>query len=68
MTRSESTPDPDAMPHVELRKSDWTDVQRAEFLRRRRARNYLLLAALGGVSLMIYGIALVKLHEYGQMW
>jgi len=68
MARSENSLDTDRMPRVELGKSDWTDAQRAEFLRRRRARNYLLLAALGGFCLMIYGIALVKLHEYGQMW
>lgn len=60
--------DLDRMPRTELEKSNWTDEQRAEFLRRRRGRNWLLLAALGGVSAMIYGIALVKLHEFGQMW
>ena len=60
--------DIDRMPRTELGKSNWTDEQRDEFLRRRRGRNFLLLAALGGISLMIYGIALVKLHEYGQMW
>ena len=60
--------DLDRMPRTELEKSNWTDEQRAEFLRRRRGRNWLLLAALGGVSIMIYGIALVKLHEFGQMW
>ena len=53
------------MPRTELGKSNWTDEQRAEFLRRRRGRNFLLLGAL---SVMIYGIAVVKLHEYGQMW
>jgi hypothetical protein len=60
--------DIDRMPRTTLGKSDWTDEQRAEFLRRRRGRNWLLLAALAGVSVMIYGIAIVKLHEYGQMW
>ena len=61
-------PDFDRMPRTVLKDSGWTDEQRAEFLRRRRARNWLLLASLGGISLMIYGIALVKLHEYGAMW
>lgn len=60
--------DIDRMPRTELEKATWTDEQRAEFLRRRRGRNWLLLAALAGFSLMIYGIAIVKLHEYGQMW
>jgi hypothetical protein len=60
--------DIDRMPRVELGKADWTDEQRAEFLRRRRGRNWLLLGALAAFSLMIYGIAIVKLHEYGQMW
>jgi hypothetical protein len=60
--------DIDRMPRTELGKSNWTDEQRTEFLRRRRGRNLLLLAALAAVSVMIYGIAIVKLHEYGQMW
>jgi len=58
----------DKMPRVELQDSHWTDAERAEFTRRRRGRNYLLLAALGGFCLLIYAIAIVKLHEYGQMW
>lgn len=58
----------DRMPRTELGKAGWSDEQRAEFLRRRRGRNLLLLAALAGFSVMIYGIAIVKLHEYGQMW
>lgn len=58
----------DRMPRTELGKADWSDEQRAEFLRRRRARNWLLLAALAAFCVMIYGIAIVKLHEYGQMW
>ena len=58
----------DAMPSVEIVESHWSDEQKAEFLRRRRARNYLLLATLGGFCLIIYAIAMVKLHEYGQMW
>ncbi len=58
----------DRMPRVEIVELQWSDEQKAEFLRRRRARNFLLLAALGGFCLMIYVIAMVKLHEYGQMW
>ena len=58
----------DRMPRTELGEAKWTDEQRAEFMRRRRGRNWLLLGALAAFSLMIYGIALVKLHEYGQMW
>jgi hypothetical protein len=58
----------DPMPRVEITESHWSDEQKAEFLRRRRARNFLLLAALGGFCLIIYVIAMVKLHEYGQMW
>jgi hypothetical protein len=40
----------------------------AEFERRRRGRNRALLGALGGFCIIIYIIAIVKLHEYGQMW
>jgi hypothetical protein len=61
-------PDIDRMPRTELGKADWSDAQRDEYLRRRRARNWLLLGALAAFSVMIYGIAIVKLHEYGQMW
>ena len=46
----------------------WDDEQKTEFLRRRRARNYVLLAALGGFCLVVYAIALVKLHLYGAVW
>jgi hypothetical protein len=59
---------PDKMPVTEIMESNWTPAERAEFSRRRRARNYLLLAALGGFCILIYAIAIVKLHEYGQMW
>ncbi len=58
----------DKMPHVVAHESDWSPAQRAEFNRRRRGRNWALLAVLGGFCLIIYAIALVKLHEYGQMW
>lgn len=64
MTRN----DPDRMPRTELGQANWTDAERAEFLRRRKGRNWLLLAALAAFSVMIYGIAIIKLHEYGQMW
>ncbi len=59
---------PDRMPRTELAEPVWTPAERAEFLRRRRGRNWLLLAALGGFCLVIYAIALAKLHEYGAMW
>ncbi len=58
----------DGMPRVEIHESNWTPEQRREFSRRRRSRNWLLLAVLGGFCLIIYAIAIVKLHEYGQMW
>ncbi len=58
----------DAMPQVEMLPNHWTPEERAEFSRRRRGRNLLLLAALGGFCLIIYAIALVKLHEFGAMW
>ncbi|GAN81216.1 hypothetical protein [Acidocella aminolytica] len=58
----------DRMPRVKITEAQWSDEQKTEFLRRRRARNYLLLAALGGFCLIVYVIAMVKLHEYGRMW
>ena len=58
----------DSMPKVVAHENDWTPEVRAEFNRRRRGRNFALLAVLGGFCLIIYAIALVKLHEYGQMW
>ena len=58
----------DRMPKVTATEADWTPEMRAEFNRRRRGRNWALLAALGGFCLLIYAIALVKLHEYGTMW
>jgi hypothetical protein len=64
MTRN----DPDRMPRTELAQANWTDEERTEFLRRRKGRNWLLLAALAAFCVMIYGIAIIKLHEYGQMW
>ncbi|MDE8347528.1 MAG: hypothetical protein POH28_15345 [Acidocella sp.] len=58
----------DAMPRPELVESDWSPEQRAVYLRGQRMRNWMLLAAMGGFCLLIYAIAIVKLHEYGQMW
>lgn len=49
-------------------QQEWDDEQKAEFLRRRRARNYVLLAALGGLCLIVYIITLVKMHQYGLTW
>ncbi|MCB5944759.1 hypothetical protein [Acidocella sp. KAb 2-4] len=68
MAPMNSTNETDRMPRAEMGKPDWTQEQRDEFMRRRRGRNYLLLAALAAFCLMVYGIAMVKLHEYGQMW
>ncbi len=59
---------PDPMPKVALTASTMTPEQRRAFSAARRGRNLLLLAALGGFCILIYVIALVKLHEYGQMW
>jgi hypothetical protein len=59
---------PEKMPITKITESNWTPAERAEFTRKRRGRNYLLLIALGGFCLLIYAIAIVKLHEYGQMW
>jgi hypothetical protein len=56
------------MPKTVAMESHWTPEMVAEYKRRRRGRNYALLAALGGFALIIYAIALVKLHEYGGMW
>jgi hypothetical protein len=53
---------------VILETENWTPEMLAEYKRRRKGRNYLLLAVLGGFCLVIYAIACVKLHEYGQMW
>jgi hypothetical protein len=58
----------DKMPVTEIMKSNWTAAERAEFTRKRRGRNYLLLIALGSFCLLVYAIAIVKLHKYGQMW
>jgi hypothetical protein len=59
---------PDPMPRVEIVEKHWTPEERAKFNAARRGRNILLLCAMGGFCVLIYLIALVKLHEYGQMW
>ncbi len=56
------------MPRVEIVEKHWTPEERAKFNAARRGRNILLLCAMGGFCVLIYLIALVKLHEYGQMW
>lgn len=53
---------------VRVIQQPWDDERKAEFLRRRRARNYLLLATLGGFCLVVYVITLVKLHGHGTVW
>jgi hypothetical protein len=58
----------DKMPQVVPTASNWTPEMVTEYKRRRRGRNYALLAALGGFAIVIYAIAIVKLHEYGHMW
>ncbi len=49
-----------------LETEKWTPEMLAEFKRRRRGRNYLLLAVLGGFCLVIYAIACVKLYQNGK--
>jgi hypothetical protein len=46
----------------------WSPEMVAEFKRRQRGRNLALLGVLVGFCVLIYAIAVVKLHEYGQMW
>ncbi len=58
----------DTMPRVEIVESDWTPAERELYTKRRTGRNWLLLAAMGGFCVLIYVIAVVKLHEYGRMW
>jgi hypothetical protein len=58
----------DKIPKTIPTPSGWTPAMVAEFERRRRGRNRALLGALGGFCIIIYIIAIVKLHEYGQMW
>ncbi|HEX7389787.1 MAG TPA: hypothetical protein VF286_06720 [Acidiphilium sp.] len=47
---------------------EWTPERKAEFRRRRRGRNWAVLIALVALSLLIYGIAVVKLLHSGHMW
>jgi hypothetical protein len=58
----------DPMPKTVAVPSGWSAEMQTEYKRRRRGRNLLLLAALAGFCVIIYAIAIVKLHEYGQMW
>ncbi len=53
-------------PRVE--HENWSPEMVAEFKRRQRGRNIALLAALAAFCVLIYAVAVVKLHEYGQMW
>ncbi|MCU4160662.1 hypothetical protein AiwAL_11170 [Acidiphilium sp. AL] len=46
----------------------WTPEQKAEFVRRRRGRNWALLGTLVALCLLIYAIAVVKLLHSGHMW
>lgn len=52
----------------EMSSKDWSDEERREFYRRRRGRNWALLAALVGLCGLIYAVAVVKLYHAGQMW
>ncbi|HQT88844.1 MAG TPA: hypothetical protein PK677_09885 [Acidiphilium sp.] len=47
---------------------DWSPEMQAEFSRRRRSRNWALLAFLVGLCLLIYAIAVAKLYYTGRMW
>ncbi|GAA5265013.1 MAG: hypothetical protein ACP5M1_01320 [Acidiphilium sp.] len=47
---------------------DWSPEMQAEFSRRRRSRNWALLAFLVGLCLLIYAIAVAKLYYTGHMW
>jgi len=54
-------------PETESTK-DWSDEMRAEFRRRRRGRNVVLLVFLVGLCVLIYAISVVKLFQTGHMW
>lgn len=49
-------------------RDKWPPELVAEFKRRQRGRNWALLAALVAFCVIIYAVAVVKLHETGQMW
>lgn len=53
---------------MKVDRENWSPEMVAEFKRRQRGRNWALLAVLVGFCVLIYAIAVVKLHEYGQMW
>jgi hypothetical protein len=53
---------------MKAQREDWPPEAIAEFKRRQRSRNLALLVVLVGFCLLIYAVAVVKLHEYGQMW
>jgi uncharacterized BrkB/YihY/UPF0761 family membrane protein len=57
------------MTRVERASSkQWSREERAEFIRRRRGRNWALLVALVALCGLIYAIAVVKLYHAGHMW
>ncbi|HQT60684.1 MAG TPA: hypothetical protein PLV07_04805 [Acidiphilium sp.] len=47
---------------------DWSPEARQEFYRRRRGRNWALLAALIALCGLLYAVSVVKLYHAGQMW
>ncbi len=53
---------------MRIEEENWSPEMIAEFRRRQRGRNWALLAVLAGFCVVIYAVAVVKLHEYGQMW
>jgi hypothetical protein len=55
-------------PAPRVERENWSPEMVAEFKRRQRGRNWALLAVLAGFCIIIYAVAVVKLHEYGQMW
>jgi hypothetical protein len=53
---------------MRVEQENWSPEMVAEFKRRQRGRNRALFAVLAGFCVLIYAVAVVKLHEYGQMW
>ncbi len=41
----------------------WTDAEKAEFLRRRRGRNWTLFAALAALAVLFFAISVVKMMK-----